>query len=162
MPGLSLALPLGIALHPLLALRQSSCLIRLSAPPIAPAIKPGALQAPVTPTPPFRSLATGAKAKVETSTGSAPTSAVLPDFITMASSQIASATQGVWLTSFLLRREVELQELYQLSTPDLDLIRAETAILLKDSETRRHKALIAGYFLELAQIIATRREGEGV
>jgi hypothetical protein len=67
----------------------------------------------------------------------------------------------LWLNSFLLRREVELQELYQLSTPDLDLIRAEAAVLTKDSETRRHKLLIAGYFLELAQIIAARREREG-
>ena len=62
-----------------------------------------------------------------------------------------------WLNSFLLRREVELRELYDLDTRELDLIRAEAVGLQKDNETRRHKALIAGYFEELARIITERR-----
>jgi hypothetical protein len=64
----------------------------------------------------------------------------------------------VQLFSFLLNREVELDELYRLPIEDLDLIRAETATMIKDVQTSRLKALRAGYFLELAQIIAARRE----
>ncbi len=66
-------------------------------------------------------------------------------------------TGEVWFNSFLLRREVELQQLYDLPTRELDLIRAETVTLQKDNETRRHKALIAGYFDELARLITERR-----
>lgn len=63
----------------------------------------------------------------------------------------------VWLNSFLLRREVELRELYEMPIEELDLIRSEALTLQKDKETRRHKYLIAGYFAELATLIADRR-----
>ena len=65
-----------------------------------------------------------------------------------------------WLNSFLLGRDIELQELYDLSIRDLDLIRAEALTLQKDPETRRIKSLIAGYFAELARIITDRRIAE--
>jgi hypothetical protein len=63
----------------------------------------------------------------------------------------------IWINSFLLRREVELQEMYEMPTRELDLLRAEMITLQKDSETRRPKALIASYFEALAGIITDRR-----
>jgi hypothetical protein len=65
-----------------------------------------------------------------------------------------------WLNSFLLGRDVELQELYELPTRELDLIRAEALTVMSDPETRRIKYLFASYFEKLAQIITDRRIAE--
>jgi hypothetical protein len=65
-----------------------------------------------------------------------------------------------WFKSHLLDRSVELQELYELSDSELDLLMAETAELRTDpvNRDRNHgKWCTAGYFLELARIISQRR-----
>ena len=65
-----------------------------------------------------------------------------------------------WFKSHLLDRSVELQELYELSQAELDLLMAETAELRTDlvNRDRNHgKWCTAGYFLELAKIICERR-----
>ena len=65
-----------------------------------------------------------------------------------------------WFKSHLLDRSVELQELYELSDSELDLLMAETAELRTDpvNRDRNHgKWCTAGYFLELAKIISQRR-----
>jgi len=65
-----------------------------------------------------------------------------------------------WFKSHLLDRSVELQELYELSQAELDLLMAETAELRTDlvNRDRNHgKWCTAGYFLELAKIISERR-----
>lgn len=63
-----------------------------------------------------------------------------------------------WFNSFLLGREVELGELYDLSDRELDLLQAEAATLWRDPETNRHKRLFASYFGELARVITTNRQ----
>jgi hypothetical protein len=55
---------------------------------------------------------------------------------------------------------VELQELYDLSQGDLDLLMAETAEIRSDTENRSRshgRWCTAGYVLELARIIDARR-----
>ena len=62
-----------------------------------------------------------------------------------------------WFRSHLLGREVELGELYSLGFNELDLIMAETAEIRSDIEFKEKnigKFRTAGYFLELARIIA--------
>ena len=66
-----------------------------------------------------------------------------------------------WFRSHLLNREVELQELYELPQAELDLLMAETAEIRSDPEnkSRSHgRWCTAGYVLELARIIDTRRD----
>lgn len=63
-----------------------------------------------------------------------------------------------WLNFFLLRREVELDHLDELSPNELDRVIAETATLIKDSETSRGKRLLCGYFYEKALLIRTDRK----
>ena len=61
-----------------------------------------------------------------------------------------------WFRSHLLGREVELQELYDLSLSELDLLMAETAEIRSDLENRARnhgRWCTAGYMLELARII---------
>lgn len=65
-----------------------------------------------------------------------------------------------WFRSHLLGREVELQELYDLSLSELDLLMAETAEIRSDPENRARnhgRWCTAGYMLELARIIDARR-----
>ncbi|MGC6483080.1 MAG: hypothetical protein ACON4T_05895 [Synechococcus sp.] len=65
-----------------------------------------------------------------------------------------------WFRSHLLGRELELQELYDLSPGELDLLMAETAEIRSDLENkaRSHgRWCTAGYVLELARIIDARR-----
>jgi hypothetical protein len=65
-----------------------------------------------------------------------------------------------WFRSHLLDREVELQELYELPQGELDLLMAETAEIRSDPENRARnhgRWCTAGYMLELARIIDTRR-----
>jgi len=65
-----------------------------------------------------------------------------------------------WFRSHLLGKEVELQELYDLPQGELDLLMAETAEIRSDSENRARnhgRWCTAGYMLELARIIDTRR-----
>ena len=65
-----------------------------------------------------------------------------------------------WFRSHLLGREVELQDLYDLSQTDLDLLMAETAEIRSDPENRARshgRWCTAGYILELARIIDARR-----
>ena len=68
-----------------------------------------------------------------------------------------------WFRSHLLGREVELQELYDLSLSELDLLMAETAEIRSDTENRARnhgRWCTAGYMLELARIIDARRMHE--
>ncbi|OUX70327.1 MAG: hypothetical protein CBC50_09420 [Synechococcus sp. TMED90] len=68
-----------------------------------------------------------------------------------------------WFRSHLLGREVELQDLYELSQGDLDLLMAETAEIRSDPENRARshgRWCTAGYVLELSRIIDTRRLNE--
>lgn len=65
-----------------------------------------------------------------------------------------------WFRSHLLSREVELQELYELPQSELDLLMAETAEIRSDPENRSRshgRWCTAGYILELARIIDSRR-----
>ena len=66
-----------------------------------------------------------------------------------------------WFRSHLLNRELELQELYDLSQGELDLLMAETGEIRSDTENRSRshgRWCTAGYFLELARIIDGRRD----
>lgn len=68
-----------------------------------------------------------------------------------------------WFKSHLLDRSIELQELYELSAGELDLLLAETAEFRSDSVNRDRnygKWCTAGYFLELARLIDHRRMRE--
>ena len=68
-----------------------------------------------------------------------------------------------WFRSHLLGREVELQDLYELSQGDLDLLMAETAEIRSDPENRARshgRWCTAGYVLDLSRIIDTRRLNE--
>ena len=68
-----------------------------------------------------------------------------------------------WFRSHLLAREVELQDLYELSQGELDLLMAETAEIRSDPENRGRshgRWCTAGYVLELARIIDRRRDGD--
>ena len=65
-----------------------------------------------------------------------------------------------WFRSYLLSRELELQELYDLAQGELDLAMAETAEIRSDPENRSRshgRWCTAGYVLELAKIIDARR-----
>ena len=65
-----------------------------------------------------------------------------------------------WFRSDLLRREVNLSELYELPQGELDFLMAETATIRSDPESSRNnrgKFVVAGYFLELARIVTNRR-----
>lgn len=69
-----------------------------------------------------------------------------------------------WFRSHLLGRELELQELYELPPGELDLLMAETAEIRSDpdNKSRSHgRWCTAGYVLELARIIDTRRSADG-
>ena len=66
-----------------------------------------------------------------------------------------------WFRSHLLNREVELQDLYDLPQGELDLLMAETAEIRSDTENRvrsNGRWCTAGYVLELARIIDSRRD----
>ena len=68
-----------------------------------------------------------------------------------------------WFRSHLLAREVELQDLYDLSQGELDLLMADTAEIRSDPENRGRshgRWCTAGYVLELARIIDRRRDGD--
>ena len=70
-----------------------------------------------------------------------------------------------WFRSHLLNRELELQELYDLPQGELDLLMAETAAIRSDTENRSRshgRWCTAGYVLELARIIDTRRARDQV
>jgi len=72
-------------------------------------------------------------------------------------------SQDRWFRSDLLRREVNLSELYELPQGELDLLMAETATIRSDPESSRNnrgKFVVAGYFLELARIITDRQTAE--
>ena len=69
-------------------------------------------------------------------------------------------TMRKWFRSHLLGREVELRDLYELSSEELDLLMAETAEIRSDPENRSRshgRRCTAGYVLELARIIDGRR-----
>jgi hypothetical protein len=72
-------------------------------------------------------------------------------------------SQDRWFRSDLLRREVNLSELYELSQGELDLLMAETATIRSDPDSSRNnrgKFVVAGYFLELARIVSDRKTAE--
>ena len=69
-----------------------------------------------------------------------------------------------WFRSHLLGREVELQDLYHLPQGDLDLVMAETAEIRSDPDNRSRsygRWCTAGYVLELAKIVDSRRMQNG-
>jgi hypothetical protein len=60
--------------------------------------------------------------------------------------------------SYLLKRELELRELYDLAPADLDVFMAELATVMKDETSTRARRLLASYFLELATLIRSDRQ----
>lgn len=61
-------------------------------------------------------------------------------------------------SSYLLKRELELRELYDLPPADLDVFMAELATVIQDDTSTRARRLLAGYFLELAKLIRSDRQ----
>ena len=73
--------------------------------------------------------------------------------------------EPTFFRSFLLKRDVELTELYELEPIDLDMIITECQTIREDKELVENprlkcKWLTAGYFLNLAQLVDSRRMAE--
>jgi hypothetical protein len=63
-----------------------------------------------------------------------------------------------YFTSFLLKRDIELDQVETLSDDDLEKFIAETkTIALIDTEVKRHKKLMAAYFYEYALLKYQKR-----
>jgi len=63
-----------------------------------------------------------------------------------------------YFTSFLLKRDIELDQVETLSDDDLEKFIAETkTIALLDTEVKRHKKLMAAYFYEYALLKYQKR-----
>jgi hypothetical protein len=67
-------------------------------------------------------------------------------------------SSDLWFNSFLLKREVELDHLDELTPAELDRIICETRITREDPETKRGKWLLCGYFHEKAMLIRNDRK----
>jgi hypothetical protein len=67
----------------------------------------------------------------------------------------------IWLNSFLLKREVELDHLEELTHNELDRVIVECKTVITDMETSRGKRLLCGYFLEKALLIRSDRKEAG-
>jgi len=63
-----------------------------------------------------------------------------------------------YFTSFLLKRDIELDQVETLSDDELEKFIAETkTIALLDTEVKRHKKLMAAYFYEYALLKYQKR-----
>ena len=63
-----------------------------------------------------------------------------------------------YFTSFLLKRDIELDQVETLSDDELEKFIAETkTIALIDTEVKRHKKLMAAYFYEYALLKYQKR-----
>ena len=68
----------------------------------------------------------------------------------------------MWFRSFLLKKEIELTEVYEMSDIDRDMIIIETQTAREDPEVLsrpelRAKYLAAGYFYHLATLVSSRK-----
>ena len=64
----------------------------------------------------------------------------------------------IWFKSFLLKREVKLNELETLAQDELDYLMAETKARVKEEEITRELKFIANVFYELGMIKTLARE----
>ena len=63
-----------------------------------------------------------------------------------------------YFTSFLLKRDIELDQVETLSDDELEKLIAETkTIAFIDTEVKRHKKLMAAYFYEYALLKYQKR-----
>ena len=62
-----------------------------------------------------------------------------------------------YFSSYLLKRDIELDQVETLSEDELDRLIAETKVTSKDRETPRIRKTIAAYFYEYAMRKAFRR-----
>ena len=65
-----------------------------------------------------------------------------------------------YFTSFLLKKDVELDQVESLTEDELDRLIAETKVTSKDRDTPRLRKTIAAYFYEYAMRKALKREKE--
>lgn len=63
-----------------------------------------------------------------------------------------------YFSSYLLKRDIELDQVETLSDDELDRLIAETKVTSKDRETPRLRKTIAAYFYEYAMRKALKRE----
>jgi len=63
-----------------------------------------------------------------------------------------------YFASYLLKRDIELDQVETLSDDELDRLIAETKVTSKDRETPRLRKAMAAYFYEYAMRKAFRRE----
>jgi len=73
----------------------------------------------------------------------------------------AQESGEIWLNSFLLKREIELDHLNELSPNELDRVIAECKTVITDMETSRGKRLLCGYFMEKALLVRADRKEAG-
>ena len=64
----------------------------------------------------------------------------------------------IWFKSFLLKREVKLNELETLAQDELDYLMAETKARVKEEEITRELKFMANVFYELGMIKTLARE----
>ena len=64
----------------------------------------------------------------------------------------------IWFKSFLLKREVKLNELETLAQDELDYLMAETKARVKEEEITRELKFIANVFYELGMLKTLARE----
>ena len=64
----------------------------------------------------------------------------------------------IWFKSFLLKREVKLNELETLAQDELDYLMAETKARVKEEEITRELKFIANVLYELGMIKTLARE----
>ena len=64
----------------------------------------------------------------------------------------------IWFKSFLLKREVKLNELETLAQDELDYLMAETKARVKEEEITRELKFIANVFHELGMLKTLARE----
>ena len=62
-----------------------------------------------------------------------------------------------FITSFRLKREYELRDLYDLPPQELDILQAEMQVVVDDPETTRAKRLLASTFVNLAVLVRQQR-----
>jgi len=65
-----------------------------------------------------------------------------------------------YFSSYLLKRDIELDQVESLTEDELDRLIAETKVTSKDRETPRLRKAMAAYFYEYAMRKAFRREKE--
>tara|TARA_Y100001938_G_scaffold66419_1_gene92323 strand:- start:357 stop:626 length:270 start_codon:yes stop_codon:yes gene_type:complete len=65
-----------------------------------------------------------------------------------------------YFASYLLKREIELDQVETLSDDELDRLIAETKVTSKDRETPRLRKTMAAYFYEYAMRKAEKRDRE--